>query len=137
MRVLLDTNVVLDVLLQRGEWLAEAEQIWQANATGKLIGCVTASAMTDVFYVSRRLVGAARARDAIRACLDALTILPINHAVLLSAFARNGSDFEDDVQIACADANKLDAIVTRDVEGFTGSTVAIISPAQLRVRLTV
>ncbi|HEX5444909.1 MAG TPA: PIN domain-containing protein, partial [Pirellulales bacterium] len=132
-----DTNIVLDILLRRSEWLADAEPIWQANLTGRLVACATASAMTDVFYVSRRLVGVARTRDAILVCLDTLTVLPVNQAVLLSAFARNGPDFEDDVQIACAEANGVDAIITRDFDGYIRSAISVLSPGQLRVHLGV
>lgn len=135
MRVLLDTNVVLDVLLQRGQWVAEAERIWQASAAGELIVAATASALTDVYYVSRRLAGSRRAREIIRACLDTLSILPVDEAILNSAFARNGDDFEDDVQIVAAQSNGLDAIVTRDASGFSGSSTPVLSPGQLVARL--
>jgi predicted nucleic acid-binding protein len=135
MRILLDTNVVLDVLLQRGQWLTEANRIWQANAAGELVACITASALTDIYYVSRRLAGQPQARDVIRACLDALTILPVDRAVLIAAFAQAGSDFEDDLQIASAQRYVLDAIVTRDAAGFAASTQPILSPAQLIAKL--
>jgi predicted nucleic acid-binding protein len=135
MRVLLDTNVVLDVLLCRGQWLAEAQRIWRACAAGELLVTVTASAMTDVYYVSRRLVGQQRARYVVRECLDTLTILPVDHAILDAAFVLAGGDFEDDVQIAAAQANGLDAIVTRDAGGFGGCPIPVFSPAQLIARL--
>ena len=61
-RVLLDTNVVLDVLLRRGEWLADAEAVWQAAANGRLTACITASSLTDVYYISRRLTSASSPR---------------------------------------------------------------------------
>jgi|GEM_PF-4363418 len=56
-KVLLDTNVVLDVLLERGGWPAEASVLWQASADGRLGSCVTASSLTDTYYISRRLKG--------------------------------------------------------------------------------
>lgn len=135
MRFLLDTNVVLDLLLQRGEWLADADRIWQANAEGQLVACITASALTDIYYVSRRLAGQLRARDAVRACLDALTILSVDQEALAAAFARGGSDFEDDLQIACAERYSVDAIVTRDLDGFAGSSSLLLSPARLIAQL--
>lgn len=135
MRVLLDANVVLDVLLQRAEWLADAQHIWQASEEGRLTACITASTITDIYYVSRRLAGQQQARDTIRVCLDTLTILPVDHAILAAAFARNGTDFEDDVQMVSAEAHGLDAIVTRDEGGFAGSAVSVISPHDLIARL--
>ena len=49
MRILLDTNVVLDVLLKREPWVSEASAIWQANDDGRLVGHLMASALTDIF----------------------------------------------------------------------------------------
>ena len=52
MKVLLDTNVILDVLLRQGQWLAEAEVVWQASTDGRLESCATASSLTDIYYIS-------------------------------------------------------------------------------------
>ena len=59
MKVLLDTNVVLDLMLERDPWY-EAEAIAEADADGRLQSHVCASAITDIFYISRKLVGAER-----------------------------------------------------------------------------
>lgn len=55
MRVLLDTNVVLDVLLNRETWVKDSAAVWQASDQGRIIGHITATTLTDIFYVSRRL----------------------------------------------------------------------------------
>lgn len=91
--------------------------------------------MRVLLDTSHRLAGEQRARGVIRACLDALTILPVDHAILIAAFARGGSDFEDDLQIESAQANRLDAIITRDAEGFSGSSMPVLSPSQLVAQL--
>jgi predicted nucleic acid-binding protein len=54
-RVLVDTNVILDALLERQPWVAEAATIWQANLTGEVAAHMTATSLTDVFYIGRRL----------------------------------------------------------------------------------
>ena len=56
-RILLDTNVVLDVLLKREPWVSDASVIWQANDEGRLVGYLMASALTDIFYIACRLAG--------------------------------------------------------------------------------
>jgi predicted nucleic acid-binding protein len=53
MRVLLDTNVVLDVLLKREPWVAEAQILWQANDDGSVAGYVVATTLTNIFYIAR------------------------------------------------------------------------------------
>ena len=135
MRVLLDTNVVLDVLLQRGEWLADAEAIWQASIDGRLHACIGASSLTDIYYIIRRSAGRDVARTSIERCLTELTILPVDRSVLQQAHTLGGDDFEDALQIAIADRDGLDALVTRDLDGFTQSPVPVLTPQQLSQQL--
>lgn len=130
MRVLLDTNVVLDVLLKRDPWQTDASAIWGAVDNGTLTAYLIASSMTDIFYVARRLTDIDRARKAVQVCLDAFNIGAVDRSVLERAQVLSGSDFEDNVQIACAELNELDAIVTRNPADFEGSPIAIWSPAQ-------
>lgn len=102
MRVLLDTNVVLDVLLQRGDWLADGEAIWQASIDGRLEACIGASSLTDIYYIIRRTAGHDVARASVERCLAELMILPVDRAVLQQAHVLGGDDFEDALQIAIA-----------------------------------
>lgn len=130
MRILLDTNVVLDVLLKREPWQAEASALWQAVDGGQVTAYVPASAITDIFYVARKLTDIVRARQSVQVCLDAFNVGTVDRAVLERAQALSGADFEDNVQIACAEANGLDAIVTRDPSDYEGSPIAVWSPAE-------
>jgi predicted nucleic acid-binding protein len=136
-KVLLDTNVVLDIVLHRGEWIDDADVIWQASADGKLICCMTASSVTDVYYIVRKAAGAAKARQTVRDCLDVLAMLPVDSPDLVAALNSPLGDFEDALQVACAARERLDAIVTRNVSDFAGSPIPIWSPPQLISRLTV
>ena len=135
MRVLLDTNVVLDVLLQRGEWLADAETIWGASVDGRLQACIGASSLTDIYYIIGRTAGRDIARASVERCLAELTILPVDRAVLQEAHAMDGDDFEDALQMAIADRDALDALVTRDLDGFAQSSVPVLTPQQLSQQL--
>ena len=121
LHVLLDTNVVLDLLLARQPWQAEAQQMWDARDAGRLFMYLTASALTDIFYICRRQVGVDRARLAVEACLQGFAIVGVDHGTLASALALAGNDFEDNVQIACAQTAGLDRIVTRNTADFAHS----------------
>ena len=79
MRVLIDTNVVLDILLERSEWVVDAERIWQASRDGRLSSHVSASSITDVYYISRRLTNPENARNIVRRCLDELRVVAVTH----------------------------------------------------------
>lgn len=135
MRALLDTNVVLDVLLRREPWVMQSGALWQAHDEGRLHGHVMASAMTDIFYVARKLVGLELAYKAVRTCLATFEMCTVDRTALEQALALPGKDMEDNLQIACAQIGRLDAIITRDQTGFTASAVPVLTPAEALGRL--
>ena len=55
MKVLLDLNVVLDVVLNRQPWADDAKQIWNAHMSGAIDGCLVATELTNLFYFWREL----------------------------------------------------------------------------------
>src|SRR5215213_3681504 len=118
MRVLLDTNVVLDRFLQRLPWYDEAQEFWELITSGQIIGYITGSAVTDIFYIARRPLGSQFALSIVRDCLDAFEICTVDLKVLEKALALPGFDYEDNLQIVCARTSDLDAIVTHDSTGF-------------------
>ena len=130
LRVLLDTNVVLDWLLDRAPWADEAVPLWQARDAGKLLAYVPASVLTDIFYIARRQVGTAAALAGVDRSL-ALEVLPVDKPTLLRARSLPGSDFEDNVGMACAEAEHLDFIITRNTEDFQHSPVKAIELSAL------
>jgi len=135
MRVLLDTNVLLDSVLQRPPWHKEADAILQIAASGQVTCAAASLSLATVFYVSRKVVGTATARAAVRKCLGALAILPIDKQTLLDADALTGKDFEDNILIAAAATAAVDAIVTRNVADFANAPIAVWEPAELLKRL--
>jgi predicted nucleic acid-binding protein len=135
MTVLLDLNVVLDVLLRRDPWRAEAEVIWDANHDGRIDAMICAASVPTLFYVVRKQTDLGRARLAVTTCLASLAVATVDRAALDAAALGPGSDFEDNLQIACAVLSRVDAIVTRDPAGFAGSPVPALTPAELIARL--
>jgi predicted nucleic acid-binding protein len=136
MNALLDVNVVLDMFLLRQPWLAEAGAIWEANRAGRITAYLSSASMPTIFYVIRKQLDQAHARIAVAESLRSLTILPVGRTTLELALVGTGTDFEDNLQIACAVEAGLDAIVTRDLKGFAGSTVAVLTPAELLARIS-
>jgi predicted nucleic acid-binding protein len=131
-KVLVDTNIVLDFLLQREPFFQDAELLFQAIDTGEIIGYVTATTLTDIFYISRRHTRSTeKARQAVSETLTAMVICPVDRAVLELAFDSGLDDFEDAVQIFSAVAQALEAIVTRDTQGFLSSPIPILSVQEL------
>ena len=133
---LLDTNVILDALLERSPWETDAGAIMQADLDGQFVAYVTATSLTDLFYVTRRQAGRERAWELVQATLNQLSIISVGADELEAAVMLQGNDFEDNLQIACAMSLQLDFIVTRDSSGFTGSPMPVLTPRQLLSRLS-
>ncbi len=134
MRVLFDTNVVLDVLPSRDPWVAQSSAAWQANDEGRIVGYITACTIADIFYIARRLTTLKTARATVRICLDAFEVCAVDLQALEQAEALPGSDFEDNLQIACASIAGL-AILTRDKSGFQIAAMPVLTPAELLTQL--
>lgn len=132
MRVLIDTNILLDFLLQREPFRQDAEELFQAINSSQIVSYVTATTLTDIFYIARRHTRSIeKARQAVSETLIVMVICPVNRAILESALASGIADFEDAVQIACAVSQGLEAILTRDTQGFASSTMPVLSVRQL------
>lgn len=131
MRVLLDTNVVLDSLLVRAPWNVDANEILRRAQPGVVDLAISALSVANIFYIGRKAVGVTRARQDVRRCLGAFEILAIDLQILSDADAILGPDFEDNVQIAAAVVARVDYIATRNPAHFSGSSIPAVTPQQL------
>lgn len=135
MRLLIDTNILLDFLLQREPFFQNADLLFQAIDSGRVVGYVTATTLTDIFYIARRHTGSLeRSRQAISETLISMVICPVNRAVLESAFASGLADFEDAVQIACAVSQGLDAVASRDTD-FSSTLISVFTVEEVLQQL--
>ena len=129
MKLLIDTNVILDACLSRAPWNENAEQIILACAAEKAIGCVTASSITDIYYVLHKELGSAgQARQSVMKIITLLDVLDVTGTDCERALDLPMSDYEDALIAYCARRHKADLIVTRNPKHFEGSPVKIISP---------
>jgi len=128
MRLLFDTNVVLDVLLDRQPYAEASAAAWAAVESGKAEGLVAAHAVTTIHYLIRKEMGAVKAKRIVSAILRVFGIAVVDGAVVQEALQLSFSDFEDAVTAAAARLAGCDCIVTRDPKGFRGSPVRSLTP---------
>ncbi|MTJ16357.1 PIN domain-containing protein [Dolichospermum sp. UHCC 0299] len=82
MKILIDTNIILDYLLEREPFLPDAEMLFQAIDSGQIIGYVTATTLTDIFYIARKPTQSIElARQAISTTLTIMDRLSDLHVV--------------------------------------------------------
>lgn len=128
MRVLFDTDVTLDLILDREPFAEAASSVFELHAQGRIEGYISAMTMVNVFYITRKMRGLERARQAVNELLAGLSICPTDHLVLQEAYRLSFADYEDAVQHACAVAARLDAIVTRNLDDYKNATLSVFSP---------
>jgi predicted nucleic acid-binding protein len=127
-RILFDTNVVLDVLLDRQPYVEASSAAWAAVETGISEGMLAAHAVTTIHYLVRKEVGNTKARRIITAILRVFGVAAVDGAVVQEALQLPLSDFEDAVTAAAARLAGCECIVTRDPKGFRGSPVRALTP---------
>jgi len=132
MKVLFDTNVLLDVVLARVPFVENAAYLLESVELEKIQGFISATTVTDIHYLVKRHTKSAEIAIAtISKLLILMEICTVDRGVIQQAVNMGLSDFEDAVQVAAAMAKSLDAIVTRDVVDFVGSSIPIMSPDEL------
>ena len=131
MRVLVDTDVVLDVILARKSWVAEATDLLDRMARRELEGFVAAHAVTTVFYVVERERDRRAALTAVGDLLSIVGVAEVGIADFQRALTLGLKDFEDAVQVAASLRVGADFLVTRNARDYKGAPVAVKAPGEL------
>lgn len=131
MKLLLDTNIVLDLLMDRVPFSEPAVELISKIEDGTVTGYLCATTITTVFYLASKTLGASRARVEIKKLLALFEVAPVNRHVLESALSADFNDFEDAVIHAAACHAGADAIVTRNQRDFKKSRIPVYSSEEM------
>ena len=116
MRALLDTNVVLDAIAARDPFKDSAQRIVLLAAEEKFEGFITANCLTDIYYIARKSLSDAEAREALRNLFHVFTVIDLLSADCQAALDLMMRDYEDAVAVVCARKAGIECIITRDEE---------------------
>ena len=130
MTILLDTNVVLDILLNRRPWYTNAALIFGLAQQDIIKAYISASAITDLFYVTQKEQGKPTAREAINRLLQVFYPATVTDKNIYQALELEWDDFEDSLQFIVGEALSADFIVTRNTQDFPCSSIAVVTPEQ-------
>lgn len=132
MRLMIDTNIILDVLLERDPFFADSKEILSLCENNKLQGFISASTATDIFYMVRKaLQSTDEAYRALGHILNIVKVLAVTNDDVNTAFLQKAKDFEDCLLATCAKSNKCDGIVTRNKKDFLTFGMTLYSPAEV------
>lgn len=131
MDLLIDSNVILDYMLERQPFFNPADKLFNiiSDNNNSVKGYVSASAVTDVYYIAyRTLKNHEQVRELLAEVLNVVKIISVTGENIHNAFNLNWKDFEDAVQYSAAVSNNIDAIITRNMKGFSQGEVKICTP---------
>jgi len=135
MRALIDTNVLLDLFLERPVFVGAADAIWQANVDGRFEGYVSAITPVNLFYIARRLRNLTTADYVVSEVLKVFSVCPLDGTLLRQAHGLPFKDYEDAVQCVSAIGAGLDCIVTRNVSDFVTTHLSVLTPSEFLAQL--
>ena len=137
MRLMIDTNIVLDVLLKREDFFEQSKAILDLCEKRKVQGFVTASAVTDIFCLTKKALGSLDdTYRVINSLLNIVKVLTVTNDDVINAFQQKAKDFEDCLMATCAKSNKCDCIITRKKKDFLAFEMTLYSPEEFLLLFT-
>lgn len=128
MKFFVDTNVLIDWILNRSVFHADAERLMSAIVNGVVEGFVSSHSLTDLFYVTRKNLSVEKRRVLILFLLANMKVVPESYTMFDNALNDiSFCDLEDGLQQQCAAISNLDFIVTQNLKDFGKSKVKAIS----------
>ena len=132
MKILVDTNVIIDALTGREPFREAAEQIFMLAANQIEDMFIAASSATDIYYLTRKhLHNTDQAKNTMTKLYELFYILDVTSSDCREALSSGVKDYEDAVIASCANRNRMDYIVTRNIRGYENSKVKVLLPDEL------
>ncbi len=135
MVLLIDANVILDVLMNRQDFVRDSSMIWKLCETEKAKGYVSALTFANLVYIMRKQLNPEAIENIYRKLSLIFTFTDLCESDLTRAAELNWSDFEDAVQSVTAERIHADYIITRNVRDFSKSKVMAFTPSELLARI--
>ena len=132
-RIFVDTNILLDVLLEREGYYYDALKIWANAENGNVEACIAAISLNNVHYVMRKLKSETTAMIAVKILLRIFKVIPMDADILGLAVDFHDKDFEDDIQLQCALKAKCSQLFTRNPNHYDHSAIAVVPPSSFTV----
>ena len=126
MKILIDTNVILDFLLERDTFFKNAVELMKLIDEDAIQAYITANSITDIVYIARKTYSLDDIRRAVLSLMESINIIGVGQEDIISAFDLRFDDFEDALQSACSEKAEVDYIITRNTKDFLRSKIPAV-----------
>lgn len=135
MKILIDTNVILDVLCNRKDFVEDSLRVFKYCEANQITGYISALSVPNIVYIMRKELDNERIKDILATLTSLFTVVDLRETDLTKAVDMEFPDYEDALQSVCASRAKVNYIVTRNIKDFKNSAVPAIKPSELFERL--
>ena len=136
MKIMCDTNIIIDVLLEREPFIEDSYKVLKLCEEHKIDGFVSASSVTDIYYLVRKYThSTSLAYEAVGKLLEIAKVCSVTNNDILIAFQKKAKDFEDCLVATCAKSIHCDYIVTRNKRDFEGLGIPALTPAEILLKI--
>ena len=130
MKILIDTNIILDVLTKREPFYMDSARVWTLGREDVIQGCISAISVNNFYYILSKLKGVKAAEPLIDQILEDFGIVALTKDILKQARSIVGKDFEDLIQYFSAIHEGCECIITRNKKDFPSVGIKILTPAE-------
>ena len=130
MKVLIDTNVVLDVLINNLAFFVHSKKIFDFAEQKQITAFISASAINDIFYIAKRKLGNEITKEALKKILSVFKPATVTDGHIYQALNLDWNDFEDSVQYVVGESISADYIITRNTQDFALGSIPAVTPEQ-------
>ena len=135
MKVLIDTNIILDVLCKRPAFYEDSAKVFKLCEVKKISGVISSLSIPNIMYILRKELDADKTREILDILMLIFSVADLKADDLKKAAGMRFKDYEDAIQSACATRIKENYIVTRNIKDLSESKVTAIKPAELLDRI--
>ena len=135
MKVLIDTNVILDVLCNRKDFVDDSLKIFKLCEVKKISGYISALTIPNIVYIMRKELNSEKVKEVIQNLSLIFEIVELKSDDLKRATIIDFKDYEDAIQSVQASRIKANYIITRNVKDYNNSKVVAIKPSELLERI--
>ena len=136
MKIMCDTNVIIDVLLEREPFAENSCKILSLCEEHRIDGFISASSVTDIYYLVRKHTHSTDlAYKAVGKLLEIVKVCSVTNNDVLTAFQRKARDFGDCLMATCAKSIRCDYIITRNKKDFEEFDIPLLTPTEFLQQL--
>jgi predicted nucleic acid-binding protein len=136
-KALIDTNVILDIALKRAPFFEYASMIFDKIDDQILEGYITASSVTDIYYIASKQKDRFQARAFLLNLVQIIEVIGVDKDIVIDALKCDIPDFEDAIQVLSAKSNSIDLIITRNISDFELSGLEVLTPLEFIQKLEI